>query len=240
MDLKRIRGLFREIFSHDFVVTYPARELVVLARYRPLEAGLPEGKVLVASMREVRWISWFARRPVILWPVLADIMAEQKRDYGAGRSSYRRFALAMAHLRRRHPVRYRKAWRLPNRGPGIAQALIRRWMLRSVSRADFVVAGWNSAAAIFYRGGSGGPRVLAMGIRGVARAIRSQAEEHGILMVENEACVQALLDEGWPCEQAPEECWESLIGVMRELVEKEPRFLNRWKCLAGEDKEGEE
>ena len=109
MGPRKFLALCREVARHDFVVTYPARNLALGARYRPEEAGLPEGRILEGSRSEVRWACRLTRRPLVLWPVLAGIMVEQKRSGGEGRSCLRRLALAMTRLARRHPLRFRRA-----------------------------------------------------------------------------------------------------------------------------------
>jgi type III secretion system FlhB-like substrate exporter len=240
MNLKRFLSLRKHLAGFDFIVTYPARGLAVSVRYDPAKASLPEGMVLGDPLRDILLAARFAGRPVLLWPALADVMAELLRNQMSGPSCRRRLALAMAHLRRRHPLRFRRKWRLKEGGQHMAQTLFRRWMFRAVCRADFVVWGLDGAAALKYSGGPGPPRVLAMGAGKDGRLIRSLTGEHGVLAVEDQPCVQALLDEAWPCEHVPEECWDSLINVMRTLSETHPGFLSRWKCLHEDDSEGEE
>ena len=112
----------------------------------------------------------------------------------------------------------------------MARALWRRWRIASVPHADFVVAGWGSAAALAYAG-ENSPRVLAMGTGADARLLRALADEHGIPVVENDPCVQVLLDEGWDSEPAPEESWEALIEVMKDLAQEHPELQEKWRVF---------
>lgn len=240
MNPKPLSALRKRLSECDFVTTYPARGLAVSERYRPMQAGLPEGDIVKAPLPEVLRAARLEGKPVLLWPALAHAVAMQNANNRSGPSCLRRSALAMAHLCRRHPRRFRRTWRLEYRGPGMTRMLLRRWMFRSVQDADFVVTGWGGAAAIFYRGGPNSPRVRAMGAGGDARLIRALAEEHGTLIVEHEACAQRLLDEAELFEHVPESCCDPLIEVMRMAAEIHPGFREKWDCVPKEENEGEE
>lgn len=236
----------RRIRRFDFLLLSSKDQAVVAVCYDVRRhPGAPLLRIFPppARVEEFRLAAALLRIPVLSSPGLVGRVLDGS---GKGQSPWpgcrEGVSAALARLHRKHPGRYGRKWGIGKVRGRVPRMLSRRWMIREVAGADFVITGKDGCAvAVRYEVGCMAPKVLALGQGVLGKMILAQAQEHGLPSVEDVPCADRYLAEVRLYAFVPEKLWDETIRLMSELARANRKLVKKWKALRGEDfEEGEE
>ena len=133
-------------------------------------------------------------------------------------------------------------WRLRGSGRRTTRLLMKRWMMRAVPGADFLLEGVDGRLQAFLydpaREDMVAPVLLCETTGEHSRLMEALAEEHGIPVVRGDVFrASQIRASSEPLDYAQSDCWTELIDVMQELYHEHPDRFRKWKegpCRCGE------
>jgi flagellar biosynthetic protein FlhB len=215
-----------------------------IKRFSPMQGGVDTLKSL-AAVAVIAWLTWTAvnalmteslgmpwmtplgaaalgweRTISFMWKIAWGLMALAAADYGL--QYYRLMqSLKMSKQEIKDEARQMDgSAEVKGRIRAIQRDMMRRRMINDVKRATVVITNpTHFAVALEYRRGEmTAPVVLAKGADHIAAAIREQAREHGVPMIENKPLAQTLFKTAEVGQQIPAELFAAVAEVLAQMI----------------------